>query len=142
LGPQNKTSIPSTDGKRVWDFDSITKQLIIDYYRPDQTTLLPKNFMYEFPRNYNAVYRGEAVLDGRKCHMLHLTPKEESLTVVSIRIWVDGKDWLTRQIQFEDYNTNVTTYHFRKIILNSNLPVKTFTPPDFPDIRIVDLTSR
>lgn len=130
-----------TDGERVWDYSPPNKQLIIDAYRPDQTAVLPKDFIYTFPKHYNTHYRSEETVNGYKCHRLTLRPKDESLTIAAIDIWIDAKEWLTRQIAWEDINDNLTTYRFQTITLNSNLPQTTFEPPHGTSIRVIDLTT-
>ena len=50
-------------------------------------------------QNYDFVYLGTAVLDGRPCRLLGISPKREQPELISGRVWVDQESFLIRKIE-------------------------------------------
>lgn len=49
--------------------------------------------------NYRFALLGEAVLDGRRCFILHLLPRRESKYLVNGKAWVDTQSYAIRQVK-------------------------------------------
>ena len=74
---------------------------------------------------------GTAEINGRKTHIVQLSPKEKSVPFTSAKLWIDDEDGLVRQFETTDANGSVRHVRVEKIELNvlasANLFV--FTPP-------------
>jgi hypothetical protein len=55
--------------------------------------------------NYDFSYLGEAILDGRACYLLGLTPRRKETDLISGQVWVDKRTFLARQVEGEAAKT-------------------------------------
>jgi hypothetical protein len=50
-------------------------------------------------QNYDFAYVGKAVLNGRSCHVLQISPKRAQPELISGRAWIDEQSFLIRRIE-------------------------------------------
>lgn len=110
-----------SDGKSIWSYTPFTKQVIINKIDKSGGTILPGDFLSDYPKDYKTKLLDEDKFEGE--YLLELKPKDSSSFVTAIRIWLDGEDYLIRSIEYIDINQNVTLWEITEINLS----------PDFDD---------
>ena len=137
---ENQTIV--TDGKTVWSYYSLNKQLIIDDYREDPNSFSPDKIMVSIPKNYNSILLGEEKLNSKNTFILKLTPKDEKSLIKSMKAWIDKDEYLIQKVEVIDISDNATTYLSKIIRINTGLKDELFklSPPD--DVEVLDLRKR
>lgn len=110
-----------SDGKSIWSYTPFTNQVIINKIDKSGGTILPGDFLSDYPKDYKTKLLDEDKFEGE--YLLELKPKDSSSFVTAIRIWLDGEDYLIRSIEYIDINQNVTLWEITEINLS----------PDFDD---------
>jgi len=126
-----------TDGKSVWTYNAISKQLIIDKVRENSGALLPRDLLYKYPKNSYAALLGEETLNNRSCYLVKLTPKENFPGYLKeIRLWVDKSESLVSRMETTDLNGNNTIFDITSVNSKTELPdtLFSFQPQDGVDV--------
>jgi len=147
LGPHDAFRIESadqlivSDGKDVWTYDKVNKQVIIDHLNPDQENYLPRQLSLRFARTYKANLLGKEDLSGRKVYHMQLQSKNPDVFIRRFDLWVDPSSWIVRKLSYLDANENVTTYVIRSIrfLQKSDGSLFQFSVPK--GVEVVDLRS-
>ncbi|MCH8928266.1 MAG: outer membrane lipoprotein carrier protein LolA [Candidatus Marinimicrobia bacterium] len=126
-----------SDGESVWSYTPFTKQVIINRIDKSGGTILPGDFLSDYPKDYRAKLLKEDKFEGE--YLLELKPKESGSFVTAIRIWVDGEDYLIRSIEYIDINQNVTLWEITEINLNPNFDDSHFKFDSPSGVETVDL---
>jgi len=126
-----------SDGESIWSYTPFTKQVIINKIDKSGGTILPGDFLSDYPKDYKAKLLDENKFEGE--YLLELKPKDNGSFVTAIRIWVDGEDYLIRSIEYIDINQNVTLWEITEINLNPNFDKSHFKFDSPSDSETVDL---
>jgi len=110
-----------SDGESIWSYTPFTQQVIINKIDKSGGTILPGDFLSDYPKDYKTKLLDEDRFEGE--FLLELKPKDSGSFVTAIRIWLDDQDYLIRSIEYIDINQNVTLWEITEINLN----------PDFDD---------
>ena len=65
-----------TDGKIVWTYSPFNNQVLIDNVKEGDGSLLPRDLLYKYPKEYYATLLEELEVDDDKYYILKLDPKE------------------------------------------------------------------
>lgn len=126
-----------SDGESIWSYTPFTKQVIINRIDKSGGTILPGDFLSDYPKDYRAKLLKEDKFEGE--YLLELKPKESGSFVTAIRIWVDSEDYLIRSIEYIDINQNVTLWEITEINLNPNFDNSHFKFDSPSGVETVDL---
>jgi len=100
-----------TDGKSVWTYNSMSKQLLIDEVRENSGALIPRDLLFKYPQKYFATLLSESEENNKKLYMIRLDPKDQVYGYVkSLKIWVEDDEWLIDKIESTDINGNKSLY--------------------------------
>lgn len=77
-------------------------------------------------RSYDAKVTREETVGGLKTFLLELKPKTSGTMFKEISIWVDQVRWIPVQMRLTEASGDYLTIRFENIVLNPNLPDKTF----------------
>jgi len=128
-----------SDGKTLWTHDIPSRQVIVEDLQKTEDTLLPKELLFKYSREYVPTLKGKKTLKGRTCYVLELKPKTGDAFIQKMTVWVDAKEWITRKIVYQDINGNETTYEINSIRFNP--PIKKnlfrFEPP--AGVEVIDM---
>jgi len=105
-----------SDGESIWTYSSFTKQVLINKIDKSGGTILPGDFLSDYPSDYRAKLLDEDRFEGE--YLVELKPKDNGGFVTAIRILVDGEDYLVRSIEYIDINQNITLWEITEINLN------------------------
>ena len=126
-----------SDGETIWSYSAFADQVIIERVNKSSGIKIPTDFLFDYPKEYNAKLSEENKFEGE--FLIELTPKDKSSFVTVIRIWVDGDDYLTRKIEYVDINKNVTLWEITEINLDPEFDKSHFIYDPPPGSNVVDL---
>jgi outer membrane lipoprotein carrier protein len=128
-----------TDGKTVWLYSPVNRQLVIDHYKENTNSVSPENFLTTLPATYYISLLAREPSSGRSLLVLRMVPKDDRSFIQSVKLWIDEKKWEVRRIQVVDANETETTYALGDMKTNVRFDdsLFSFTPP--AGTEIVDL---
>ncbi len=128
-----------TDGQTIWSYSAANNQVVIDRFKQDEQSLSPEKILIGTPDNFTATVVGEEKAGGFETIVLKLVPKDEQSFIHSLRLWVDEKEWMIRQVEVIDLSEKQTMYAVLQVRTNTGLPDSRFvyTIPKGADV--VDL---
>ena len=125
-----------SDGETLWTYSKTSRRVIIDRLDNSDNTLLPRQMLFQYRRDYRSRIEGEEVVLDRPCYRLVFTSETGDVFFTQIRAWVDKQEWVPRQIEQIDLNENRTIYLLREIQIGMDLKQDTFqfTVPDSVEV--------
>ncbi|MFH0990989.1 MAG: outer membrane lipoprotein chaperone LolA [bacterium] len=128
-----------TDGKTVWSYSPVNKQVLIDTYKENQNSLSPENFLLNLPSNFYATLLGAEAINREKVYTLKLVPKDDRSFIKSLKVWVEDGVWTVRKVIVLDVNDTETTYTVADLKQNIGLSASTFSFKPPQGTEVVDL---
>ena len=128
-----------TDGKTVWSYTPANKQVLVDTYKEEPRSFSPEKFLLSVPRDFYSAILSRERSQGKKLVVLKLSPKEDNVSMKSLKLWAEEGEWLLWKAEVTDMNDNVTTYAVSDIRLNTTLSDSTFSFIAPPGVEVVDL---
>ncbi len=129
-----------TDGKTVWTYNAINKQVIVDRVRKESGALLPRDMLLKYPKKYYSTLIRTEKNNGKEIYVIKLTPKGKVTGVVkSMKIWVEDGSWFITKIEITDLNNNTTLFEISDIDVKAKLKDSLFTFKDIPGVRVIDM---
>ena len=108
---ESEDQVIVTDGKSVWTYNSISKQLLIDEVRENSGALIPRDLLFKYPQKYYATLLSESKENNKNLFQIRLDPKNQVYGYVkSLKIWVEEDEWLIHKIESTDVNGNTSLY--------------------------------
>ncbi len=128
-----------TDGETVWSYSASNNQVIIDHFKQDEQSLTPEKVLVGTPDNFTATVVGEEKVGAYQTTVLKLVPKDEQSFIRSLRLWVDEKEWMIRQVEIIDVSEKQTTYSVLQVHTNTGLQDSRFVYKIPKGTEVVDL---
>jgi outer membrane lipoprotein carrier protein len=128
-----------TDGQTLWSYSASNNQVVIDRFKQDQQSLSPEKILIGTPDNFTATTVGEEKIGGHETTVLKLVPKDDQSFIRSLRLWVDEKDWMIRQVEILDVSEKQTTYAVLQVRTNTGLQDSRFVYNIPEGVNVVDL---
>jgi outer membrane lipoprotein-sorting protein len=129
-----------TDGKTIWTFKGINKQVLIDKLRPGSGALLPRDILFKYPKKYFTTLLGKEKKSGKTIYKLRLDKKNDSDGFIkSIKIWVEDDSWLIKKIETTDINGNSTAFELSNINIKKKLADDMFELKITDDMNVIDM---
>jgi len=121
-----------TDGKTVWLYSPVNRQVVIDHFKENTNSVSPENFLTTLPSTYFLSLLAREQAGGRSLLLLRMVPKDDRSFIQSVKLWIDEKKWEVRKIQVVDANETETTYVLKDMQTNVKLDdsLFEFSPPD------------
>lgn len=126
-----------SNGNVLWTYSPFTNQVVINKIDKSGGTILPSDFLFEYPKDYNSKLIDENKFKGE--YLILLTPKDRSSFVTAIKIWLDDKDFLIRGIEYKDINGNVTSWEITEIDIEPNFDDSHFEFKTPSGAEVIDL---
>ena len=137
---ESEDQVIVTDGKTVWTYNNISKQLIIDNVRKNSGALLPRDLLFKYPKQYLATLLKTEKKNGKTVYVIRLDAKEDTHSFLKeIKIWVEDGNWFIHQIETMDLNGNTTLFRIDKMDTKTPLSDSLFEYKPAPDVEIVDM---
>ena len=134
---ESEDQVIVTDGKSIWTYNSMSKQLLIDEVRENSGALIPRDLLFKYPQKYFATLLSESEEDNKKLYLIRLDPKDEVYGYVkSIKIWVEDDEWIIHKIESTDINGNKSIYEITNQDTKSKIDPDMFqiVPSDGMDV--------
>ena len=129
-----------TDGESVWTYSIFNNQVLIDRAKKNDGSLLPRDLLFKYPREYYASLLDEVVYNDNDHYIVKLDPKEETHGYVkTMKIWVNCDSYLISKIEYTDFNDNTSTFAIQKIDIEKILPDSFFNFQIPEGVEVVDL---
>ncbi len=128
-----------TDGKTVWTFSELNKQVLIDKFRDDANAFTPDKVLVNVPKNYFANIIGNEKVDDGEILILKLVPREKKSLTKSMKVWVNTSEWLMAKVEVLDVSDNQTTYLIKDLKINEGIADNLFHFDIPSDVEVVDL---
>jgi len=129
-----------TDGETVWTYSKFSNQVLIDRVKEGDGSLLPRDLLFRYPRDYIASLLAEVELSGDDYFLLKLDPKEGVYGYVkTMKIWVNQVDYIIAKIEYTDFNDNISTFEVQKVSTETKLPDRLFQFEIKEGMEVVDL---
>jgi len=136
---ETEDQIIVSDGKTLWTYSPVNNQVIIDDLEKTEETLLPRDLLFKYAREYSPHLLTEERIKGRRIYKLELIPKDRDEFIQRMEVWVDGKDWITRKISYLDINGNKRIYEISNIRINQGLEEGLFIFKIPQGVEIIDM---
>ena len=137
---ESENQVITTDGKTVWTYNAINKQLIIDNVRKDSGALLPRDMLFKYPKEYYSTLLNEENINGKTFFVVKLDPKNNIHGYVkSMKIWVEDGKWLIDRIETTDLNDNTSTFEISNLKTDQGLSDDLFSFRAGEGIQVVDM---
>lgn len=137
---ETEDQIVVTDGKVVWSYSPHNNQVIVDNVKEGDASLLPRDMLFRYPKNYFSNLLKEEKIGASKYYVLKMTPKEDVHGYIkSLKIWVNTESYLINKIEYDDLNDNTSLFQIEKMDIKSELPdsLFIFNPP--PQSELIDM---
>jgi len=129
-----------TNGKTVWTYNAISKQLIVDNVRKDSGALLPRDMLFKYPKEYYSTMLGEEEINGISMYIIKLDPRDNVHGYVkSMKIWVDDDNYYIHRIETTDLNNNVSKFEISNIKVDKSLKDDFFSFNPTQEMEVVDM---
>ena len=126
-----------SNGEVLWTYSTFTNQVVINKIDKSDRTILPSDFLFEYPKDYNSKLLEEDKFEGE--YLILLTPKDKSSFITAIRIWLDDKDFFIRSVDYKDINGNVTLWEVTELDIEPNFDESHFEFITPSGAEVVDL---
>jgi len=138
----DNTSI-MTDGKKVWEYNQLEEQLVIDFMDESRDSFLLKSYLFDFPRRFLTVDFRREERSGRPGFFIAMEPKKpDEETILALEVWIDAADFVVKMARYTDFNDNIVVFIIEDFKPNSSLTPESFKPdiPEGKKVRVIDLT--
>jgi len=129
-----------TDGKSVWNLSKIDNQIVIDKFEESEDYILPKDFLFTFPKDYKTTFfekkdktKDEAI------YSILMKAKSEDEFYQDLQIKVESPQYLIREVKLTDINENDTYLVLENIEIDTKLTKTLFQIKQEPGIEIIDM---
>lgn len=134
-----------TDGVTAWSYDPQNEQVLLNDYvaieddRSYEKLLFDLVLLGGYEDRFLPRYVSEQKVRGKRCHVVDLRSKEQDAYIEAVRLWIDRKEWLVRQIEYQNINGDVTTYELNELKKNKKPKDGLFSFKTPAGVEVVDL---
>jgi outer membrane lipoprotein-sorting protein len=134
-----------TDGKTAWSYDPLNEQVLMNDYtsvegdRSYEKLLFDLVLLGGYEERFSPTYVGEEKVRGKRTHVVDLRAIEQDAYIETVRLWIDRKEWLVRQIEYQNINGDITTYELDQLKKNKKPKEGLFQFTAPPGVEVVDL---
>jgi chaperone LolA len=129
-----------TDGKTVWTYSTMNNQVLIDRVKEGEGSLLPRDLLFKYPRDYYATLLDVVKVDNEKYYLVKLDPREGVHGYIkTMKMWIHTKSYLIAKIEYTDFNDNISVFEIRKADTATPLSDHLFIFEPGQDMQVVDL---
>jgi outer membrane lipoprotein carrier protein len=129
------------DNKVVWTFLKSINEVQISAYNPSEQTISPAKLFTDFyDKEYNSRYAGSRTVNGKKCDIIELIPKQQQVQFSKIELAVDNTYTIVGGNVYEK-NGNHYRYEISNFTPNATIAEETFTfdANKHPGVEVIDL---
>ena len=129
-----------TDGETVWTYSIINNQVLVDRVKEGEGSLLPRDLLFRYPRDYYASLLDEVELDDQDYYILRLDPKEGVHGYIkTMKIWVNTDSYMISKVEYTDFNDNISYFEVKKVDIDTKLDDSLFQLKIEKGVDVIDL---
>lgn len=142
---ESDAQVVVTDGQTAWNYAPANGQVLISDYAAVEKDRSYEKLLFDlillggYDESYAPTYIGEEKIGNKICYAVELSAKKEDTYVHKIRIWVDKKLYLVRQVEYRNIHDDVTTFVLSDLEVDKKLDAHQFTFPIPKGVESVDL---
>ncbi len=111
-----------TDGKTVWIYSPVNRQVLVDEYREDAESFSAEKFLFGLPTEFTAAILDEKSTIPGVDYVLKLVPKPGNASIVKwLKVWVRSEDWSVRKVEYADQNDTDISYTLHDLAFDRGL---------------------
>lgn len=134
-----------TDGDTAWNYAPANAQVMVSDYATVEKDRSYEKLLFDlillggYDESYAPKYVGEEKIDRKTCHVVDLSANKEDTYVHTIRLWVDKRIWLVRQVEYRNIHDDVTTFVLSDLKVDKKLKEDQFTFHAPKGVELIDL---
>lgn len=134
-----------SDGKTAWNYAPANAQVLVSDYsaiandRSYEKLLFDLILLGGYDENYTPVYVGEKKVQRKTCYVVDLSAKKEDTYIHTIRLWIDKRLSLVRQVEYRNIHDDITTFVLSDLKVNKRVKADQFTFHVPNGVELIDL---
>lgn len=130
-----------TDGKSTWTYRKADNEVQIDKYNAGVAMSPAKLFAGSYEKDYNYKYISETTINGKKAHVVELTPKVAQRDFSNVQLFVDKANHTVVGGKVLEKTGSTIEYTLSNVNNNANLPDSEFyfDTKKHPKVDVIDL---
>jgi chaperone LolA len=134
-----------TDGETAWNYAPANGQVMLSDYATVKNDRSYEKLLFDlillggYDKRYAPKYVAEEKINRKTCHVVDLSANKEDTYVHNIRLWVDKRLWLVRQVEYRNIHDDVTTFVLSDLKVDKKLKENQFTFHAPKGVEVIDL---
>ena len=134
-----------TDGVTAWNYAPANAQVMVSDYATVENDRSYEKLLFDlillggYDKSYAPVYVGEEKISRKTCHVVDLSAKKEDTYVHTIRLWIDKRMYLVRQVEYRNIHDDVTTFKLTDLKIDKKVKEDQFTFHTLKGVELIDL---
>ncbi len=134
-----------SDGKTAWNYAPANAQVLVSDYSAIENDRSYEKLLFDlillggYDESYTPVYVGEKKVQRKTCHVVDLSRKKEDTYIHTIRMWIDKRLYLVRQVEYRNIHEDVTTFVLSDLKVNKRVKADQFTFHVPNGVELIDL---
>ena len=134
-----------TDGETAWNYAPANEQVMVSDYATAEKDRSYEKLLFDlillggYDESYAPKYVGEEKIDKKACFVVDLSADKEDTYVHKIRLWVDKRLWLVRQVEYHNIHDDVTTFVLSDLEVDKKMTENQFIFHAPKGVELIDL---
>ena len=134
-----------SDGKTAWNYAPANAQVLVSDYSAIENDRSYEKLLFDlillggYDESYTPVYVGEKKVQRKTCYVVDLSAKKEDTYIHTIRLWIDKRLYLVRQVEYRNIHDDITTFALSDLKVNKRVKADQFTFHVPKGVELIDL---
>lgn len=128
-----------SDGEMVWTYSIPSNRVLIDQLEKTMETLLPKRIFVHYTKDYTSRLLGEESVLSTDCYVVELCSEKSDEFISQVKVWIDKKKWVPKQIEQIDIMGNITRYLIHEIKMGIQIDKMLFSFEIPDDAEVIEM---
>ena len=134
-----------SDGETAWNYAPANAQVLVSDYSAIENDRSYEKLLFDlillggYDESYTPVYVGEEKVQRKTCYVVDLSAKKEDTYIHTIRLWIDKRLYLVRQVEYRNIHDDITTFVLSDLEVNKRVKADRFTFHAPKGVELIDL---
>ena len=134
-----------SDGETAWNYAPANAQVLVSDYSAIENDRSYEKLLFDlillggYDESYTPVYVGEEKVQRKTCYVVDLSAKKEDTYIHTIRLWIDKRLYLVRQVEYRNIHDDITTFVLSDLKVNKRVKADRFTFHAPKGVELIDL---
>ena len=134
-----------SDGETAWNYAPANAQVLVSDYSAIENDRSYEKLLFDlillggYDESYTPVYVGEKKVQRKTCYVVDLSAKKEDTYIHTIRLWIDKRLYLVRQVEYRNIHDDITTFVLSDLKVNKRVKADRFTFHAPKGVELIDL---